>query len=321
MKKIIMTVLISLGFVISSTVVAAPVIKDLGAAKIKKAAEEFVSKYLVDGAKVDIKVGSKVSGLYDLEIKIDGGNTFKSRISPNGEDFYPSVINIADYIKNNKAATSPKSATAVTANEVKMPKSLKPTVELFVMSYCPYGTQALKGIMPVVESLGAKIDFKMKFVSYIMHGAKESGENLRQYCINQEQVDKFMPYMKCFLASGDSMTCLTSTKVNLIALNSCISASDIKFKVTEGAASGSNYPAFNIHKDDNLKYAVQGSPTLIINGVESRAGRDSASYLAAICAAFAKAPAECQAKLSTLAPAPGFGTASTQASAAAGCAQ
>jgi hypothetical protein len=90
-------------------------------------------------------------------------------------------------------------------------KSDKPVVELFVMSYCPYGTQMEKGIIPVVETLGNKIDFKLKFVSYTMHGDKENQENLRQYCIDKDQFNKFTPYLQCFLGSSDSAACLKST--------------------------------------------------------------------------------------------------------------
>ncbi len=45
------------------------------------------------------------------------------------------------------------------------------------MSYCPYGTQAEKGILPVVALLGDKIDFKLRTVHYVLHGDKEDLEN------------------------------------------------------------------------------------------------------------------------------------------------
>lgn len=324
MKKVIMAVL-TLGLLLSSgmtmaATVKAPVIKDIGAVKIKKAAEDFVSKYLVDGAKVEVTVGTKNSGLYDLSIKIDGGKAVNSRMSIDGADFYPSVINIADFKKNNTPASAAK-PSAATPSASNVTKSFKPVVELFVMSKCPYGIQALKGIIPAAEALGSKVDFKVKFVSYTMHGQSEVNENLNQYCINQLQPTKFLSYMKCYLAAGDSASCMISNSIDKDKLATCVSETDTKFKISAGASDGSNYPAFNIHKDENVKYAVQGSPTLIINGKESNAGRDSTSYLAAICGAFVNPPAECQAKLSAVSPAPGFGTATTQAAPVAGCAQ
>ncbi len=59
------------------------------------------------------------------------------------------------------------------------------------MAYCPYGTQEEKGILPVVNTLNNKIDFKVKFCDYAMHGKQEIDEQLNQYCIETEQADKF----------------------------------------------------------------------------------------------------------------------------------
>ena len=76
---------------------------------------------------------------------------------------------------------------------------------------------------------------------------------------------------------------------------------------------GGSYPPFDLHKDDNEKYAVQGSPTLIINGEEIQTNRDSQSLLTAICSGFITPPEECKQPLSTSQPSPGFGTATAAA--------
>ena len=83
----------------------------------------------------------------------------------------------------------PVSSTVAPTQE-NLPKSDKPVVELFVMSYCPYGTQAEKGILPVLALLGDKIDFKLRMVHYILHGEPEDLENKRQLCIREEEFDK-----------------------------------------------------------------------------------------------------------------------------------
>ena len=46
-------------------------------------------------------------------------------------------------------------------NDISCNKRAVPEVELFIMSHCPYGTQTMKGIVPVVELLGDKIDFEL----------------------------------------------------------------------------------------------------------------------------------------------------------------
>lgn len=81
------------------------------------------------------------------------------------------------------------------------------------------------------------------------------------------------------------------------------------------------FPGFDIHKADNEKYGVAGSPTLVINGQEVSSGRDAASLLSTICTAFNNAPSECQTDLPSEQPTPGFGTGTVAAaSAAAECA-
>jgi len=86
---------------------------------------------------------------------------------------------------------------------------------------------------------------------------------------------------------------------------------------------GSSYPPFNIHKADNEKYGVQGSPTLVINGEQISAGRDAASLAKAICGAFndGKAPEACKdlSKFSSETPSAGFGEGTTAAASDSTC--
>ena len=59
---------------------------------------------------------------------------------------------------------------------------------------------------------------------------------------------------------------------------------------------------------ENKQYDVQGSPTLIINGLQVESSRDSASLLKTICGAFNTEPEVCNtAKLSSASPSAGFG--------------
>lgn len=196
-------------------------------------------------------------------------------------------------------------------------KSDKPEVEVFVMSHCPYGTQIEKGILPVVELLGDKIDFKVRFVYYAMHGETEIKEETRQYCIQKEQTAKFIPYLSCFLKEGNTEACLAEAEVDEEALNSCVAQADSEFEIIANLEDESKwlsgyYPLFNVDKELNDRYMVQsdrwGSPQLVINGtVIEGASRDSASLLQYICSAFNNPPEECIQELSSETPSSGFG--------------
>ncbi len=196
--------------------------------------------------------------------------------------------------------------------DTELEKSDKPEVELFVMSYCPYGTQAEKGILPVVELLGDKIDFKIRFVYYAMHGEEEISEQTRQYCIQKEQESKFIDYLSCFLKEGDFEGCLTENNIDMEALNSCVADADSTFNITANLEDTSSwlsgqFPLFDVDKELNEEYVVGGSPTLVINGTTVGSGRDPASLLEVICSAFNETPAECSTSLSSETPASGFG--------------
>ena len=180
-----------------------------------------------------------------------------------------------------------------------IPKSDKPKVELFVMSYCPYGTQMEKAILPVIAALKDKIDFELEFTHFTLHGEKEDTENFRQICIREEQEDKFLPYIQCILDSDDPYNpkdvnlCMKDLKISTTKVDSCMKSK------AEGY--------YKVDSDLSQKYGVQGSPTLVINGVQAEASRNPASILSTICSAFNDAPSECDAKLPSEGASPGFG--------------
>jgi glutaredoxin len=273
-------------------------------------AETYINTELLGGqGSAKVSYDSTVSGVYKLKVEYNG-QTITSYITKDGKEFFPQAMDIAPAKSDTRAnADSNQNVPATTVSN----KTDKPTVELFVMSYCPYGTQIEKGIIPAVQALGSKIDFKLKFVYYTMHGDKENQENLRQYCIEKEQNSKFFSYLTCFLKASDSAGCLKSSGVDEKKLSACTSAATKQYKVT-----GTD---FNIYQADNDKYGVQGSPTLVVNGTTVSSGRDSANLLKTICSAFKTAPAECQKQLSSATPSAGFGEGTAASSgSAAGCA-
>ena len=87
----------------------------------------------------------------------------------------------------------------------------KPTLELFVMSYCPFGVQAEEKIIPIVKKFGNKIDFKLQFIAEekeapspqditpftSLHGYPEVAENIRQLLIAREYPNQCLDYILC----------------------------------------------------------------------------------------------------------------------------
>ena len=200
-----------------------------------------------------------------------------------------------------------------------MEKREKPDVDVFVMSHCPFGTQIEKGLLPVWDLFGDKINLNIRFVDYAMHGKKELDEELKQYCVAQQGKPKLRKYLECFLKSGEEGDkCVKETGVDSAALSACITKTDKEFSVTAGFEdkskwSGGRFPPFPIDAELSKKYKVQGSPTLVINEVTVQSGRNPKALRDAICKGFKEPPAECTAKIDESEPSPGFGTGKAQA--------
>ncbi|MES2592165.1 MAG: hypothetical protein V4608_09790 [Bacteroidota bacterium] len=275
---------------------------ELGLEQAQIKGEEYINKILMSniGGKVKVKSISEEDCLYKLIIETNG-QEYISYMSKDGKKFFQTGRDIDMEMKRY-------------IDERTTVKLVKPKVELFVMSYCPYGIQMEKGILPVLETLGNKIDFELKFCSYAMHDQKELTEQLREFCIQKQYPELFINYLSCFLEEGNSAKCLVKSGIDTIKLNSYIAATDKEYHVMEQFKDNSTwymnkYPSFNIYKEDNIKYNLKGSPNLIINGKKMPSGRDPQSLMELISSAFIEPPAECKTKLSSANPSPGFGSA------------
>ena len=230
------------------------------------------------------------SGMYKIHMRI-GQNEYESFVSKDGKILFRP----GSYYYMNESNTD---NTTNTSTDV--PKSDRPDVKIFVMSYCPYGLQAEKMMLPVYDLLKDKIDIGIYFVDYAMHDNKELDENLRQYCMEAENQSKYFDYLSCFVQGGNSSSCSTKAGINLEDLASCISATAATYNV-----SAANYPAFDVQKDLNELYGVTGSPTIIINGKRINipsSSRTPENFKQIICSAFNSSPEECAQTLSNEVP-------------------
>ncbi len=238
------------------------------------------------GAEAELITTIDNGQLYEVILSIRGQEV-PVYVTKDGENLIPSLIPLtAKVIQDTPPQQQEPAKTEVL-------KSDKPVAELFIMTHCPYGTQAEKGFVPVLESFD-KADAKIRFVHYFMHQPEET-ETPIQVCIREEQPDKFLPYLREFLKEGISENALATANIDETKMNECVS-------------SGKWEEYYNVDKALSESYGVRGSPILVINGAIAQSGRDAASYLSAICSAFNDAPKECGTlTLSSTAPSPMWG--------------
>jgi glutaredoxin len=206
-------------------------------------------------------------------------------------------------LKGNITSTPTSSPTPTPVPEPV--KSSRPSIELFVMSFCPYGVQAENAMDPVVDLLGTKADITVRFIASVngtavdsvksLHGLNEAKEDLRQLCIMKSYPDKYWDYLNRINAQcypvWQNVTQLASCQKNVTAT---LGITDI-----ETCASGSEGLAL-LRADEaitkNLK--ITGSPTLLINGQRYSGQRTAEAFRQGICAHFETQPAECSVNLS-----------------------
>jgi len=253
-----------------------------GGAKVSanEAGQKVIDFAVAQGAQATLVEVNEVSDFYEVIISMQG-QELPLYVTKDGKYFSQALVPLS------AQTTAP---TQQAPQDV--PKSDKPKVELFVMTHCPYGTQAEKGFVPVLNLLGDKIDGSVKFVHYFLHDPEET-ETPVQICIREEQGDKYLDYLSCFLEDGDSNRCLTEISIDQTKLNSCKTTKYDGLYAADSALSEG--------------YGVQGSPTLVIDGQIINSGRSPGAYLATICSAFNTAPEECNEVLSSASPSPGFG--------------
>ncbi|MCX6718434.1 MAG: hypothetical protein NTY81_02425 [Candidatus Staskawiczbacteria bacterium] len=262
---------------------------------------------------------SEASGLVKVKIKI-GTTEFDSYATKDGKLLFPQAFDMSP--KKTSASTS-ENASANTDTGSNQPtasvtKTANPMLEAFVVARCPYGLQMQRAMADAVKNLPALAQYiKVRYIGSVsgnklvsMHGDAEATENLRQICIREEQPAKYWNYVSCQMKTGDTAGCETSTGVDSAKLNSC--ASD--------PSKGIAYA----QKDFALatKYDVQGSPTLILNGVvideTGYGGRSSDGVKSMACAGFTTKPSFCSTKLNTTAAASSFSAMYSSSGSASG---
>ncbi len=145
----------------------------------------------------------------------------------------------------------------------------KPIVELFVMSYCPYGVQTEEKLIPIVKAFGDKIDFRLQFIVQeksepsahditpfvSLHGYPEVAENIRQLLIAQEYPDRYLDYILCRSKKLDKSweNCAQKLGIDVRQIQALFDTPETEQLLRE-----------NIKRAEAL--GIKASPTILIDG-------------------------------------------------------
>jgi hypothetical protein len=158
-------------------------------------------------------------------------------------------------------------------------------MDLYVMSQCPYGVNALDAIIPAAEKIGDGFALNINYIGKenngnleSMHGAGEVEGDIAQLCALKVAPKAHLKLIACMdkdprAMPGNWEGCAKEAGIDMAAMKACKDGKDGKkllaasFKVSEAAGA-------------------QGSPTIKINGKDYQGARRSADFVRAICDAF-----------------------------------
>jgi protein-disulfide isomerase len=317
---VIAAVFLVIGFVAAGAAggAGAAVTKDVAAAK----AVDYINTNLMSsGQTVSLTSVNESSGMYLIVVNVAGKDIGEVYVSKDGQNIILGpVLNMGKPLPGAGTGTNTNANTNTNTNtQSTAPKTDKPSVELYVMSFCPYGVQAETAMAPVVDLLKDKADIRIRFIASIgstidsvqsLHGAVEGKEDIRQLCVMKNYgTTTYWKYLaeinsKCYpiYRNGEDgyNTCwkaaAATAGIDTTKIDSCMASEGVALLKAEETADNTN--------------GVSGSPTLIINGVKYNGARTPEAFKTAICNAFTTAPAECSQTLSG---------ASATATAAGGC--
>jgi hypothetical protein len=264
--------------------------------ELKNKIESFFSSKNIS---VNVTSIQDIGSIYRVSLYFEG-MPFNIFASKDGRYLFPSIINLSAQITTTSIPPfSPKPSTF-------------PDVKLFVMSFCPYGTQAELFMKPVYEAFKNNANFSLIFIVDVngndlssvnsLHGSLEVLEDARQICIQKLYgKDTLWNYVENFDKNcyPDSVqdknlytTCTLNEEKNLninsTLIQNCMNSSEVIQTLKE-------------HQNLTQQYNAYGSPTLVINNstYNDNFGRSVQAYQKAICLAFLSPPSACSQNLNS----------------------
>lgn len=260
--------------------------------------QKFVEFLNAKGTQVDY-VSAKDFGddLYEVIVQVDGREV-PAHVTKDGKYFVQVIFELDE-----------EQEEVVVKEEPKVVKSDKPTVELFIWSYCPYGVQAQGPLAEVVELLGDSADFEA-VMYHDGHGPYETQQNKIQSCIQELDKGKYWNYASKFVSDiypvcgpsrdivcdkDESIKLMKSLGINDLAIMDCVNTRGEELLASQVSRAQA--------------YGVTGSPSIVINGAKVQpSSRTADAFKSTICSSYNSAPEECGQVLDT-----------TSASAAGNC--
>jgi protein-disulfide isomerase len=178
---------------------------------------------------------------------------------------------------------------------------IKKSLDVFVMSHCPYGTKAMMAAKEFADTFGKDAAVSVHYIGdskdgnlTSMHGPDEVTDDLREVCAIEHygKDQKFLDFLACRSKDlkADWKACTGSNGIDADVIQKCVDG------------EGKSLLTASFQRATTLE--IQSSPTFLVNNRETFNAQDAAGIAASYCKAN-PGLAGCSKQLSAAAPAPG----------------
>jgi len=195
-------------------------------------------------------------------------------------------------------AAEPPTAAAAGDGQDKAAAGKQIKLQLYVMSKCPFGVQALEGVQAALTALGGAVALRLDYIVSedesgqlnALHGLPELRGNILQLCVQRSHsTATFLKFLRCQNKDWRSIPsdwerCAREAGIDTRRLGACYTT-----------AAGEQLLRDSMRRAQAA--GAKGSPTIVVAGKEHSGGRTKRDFLRAICSSFAEAerPAACAA--------------------------
>ncbi|PIU10740.1 hypothetical protein COT27_01525 [Candidatus Kuenenbacteria bacterium CG08_land_8_20_14_0_20_37_23] len=166
--------------------------------------------------------------------------------------------------------------------------------DLYVMSQCPYGSQAEDLVYSVIGDFKEYINFNVEYIAAdkgdgsfeSLHGASEVEGDIYQLCVKKQDPDKFWDYIKCQNKNYQDLK---------LSFESCAKENGIDYGILKTCADGEDGKRLlsdSIKKSEAVSAA--GSPTFYIDGERYAGPRTEINLQRKICEKTDNTPKKCK---------------------------
>ena len=183
------------------------------------------------------------------------------------------------------AASCVQAAAAGSGAKAPEVKDNKAAVELYVMSFCPYGVQVENALLPVLSTYTKNVDFKLGFIANkaegaegkmqftSFHGSGEVNENMRQICARDLFPDKWLDYV------------LERNKNLRADWHAAALTAGVDPKAVDDCVKGAGIKSYALNLELAKAKGAASSPTVYIEGELYGGPRTRESFEWSVCSA------------------------------------